>query len=631
MRIALITNLASPGLALDARLVREFLETRGHECEYVQFNDLAAPRGRYDLAVSMEVAVPEFLEIAPRHWLFANPEWTKPEYHRTIQRSFDRVFAKTRDAERVLRERFTNVYYTGFLTQDRRDTSIERLPRCLHIGGKSGFKNTNAVVAAWREYRYWDGSQLPELTVVSSSNMVEETETPGVRFVRKATDTEIAEMMNSHLFHLCPSAYEGWGHAVHEARGVGAVILSTDAPPMQEFGSPFHVPSVRQRKNNLGMLQEVSPAAIREVVPRMLAQPNHVVARMQAEARARFVRGNEEFDRLFEPHVEGVARASGGRQTGSEGTDDPQTTLAILGNFGPSHSTENELLWTLRDMGYRVIPFQENEARTEEILRECIVEKVSLLLYIHTHGWETLGKISVLSLIESLRANGVKTASFHLDRYWGLNQLDHREDRVGEHPFWHTDAVFTADGGNETRFKERGVNHYWLPPGVVKRDCYLGEVRDEYRTDVGFVGAEGYHPEYSFRGELLQFLRSIYGSRFRVFQGIRGKTLNDLYASIKVVVGDSCFGGSDYYWSDRVTETLGRGGFLVHPECRGLRIPGLVTFAPGDLGELQDRIDYYLVHDEEREFLRRAAHAWVRENETYHNRMDRLLRTMGVR
>lgn len=148
--------------------------------------------------------------------------------------------------------------------------------------------------------------------------------------------------------------------------------------------------------------------------------------------------------------------------------------------------------------------------------------------------------------------------------------------------------------------------------------------------EVGFVGATGYHPEYPFRGELLQFLKEAYGERFRVFSGYRGAELNDLYASIRVVVGDSCFGGSDHYWSDRVPETLGRGGFLIHPETKGLRIPGLVTFSPGNLFELQDKIDYYLEREEERLSCVKVASAWVRENETYHNRMKTLLQTMEI-
>ena len=43
--------------------------------------------------------------------------------------------------------------------------------------------------------------------------------------------------------------------------------------------------------------------------------------------------------------------------------------LAILGNFRPEHSTENDLAWTLDNMEYSRLCFQEDEIKTEYILK----------------------------------------------------------------------------------------------------------------------------------------------------------------------------------------------------------------------------------------------------------------------
>lgn len=629
MRIVIVSNIGNGiGLQKDFELLRDFIQARGHEVTGQQF-DQPANGGDYDLGIFIETINEEMVPMAKRWVYFANPEWLKPDMVRPIQRHCEKVFAKTRSAEQVLRGKFTNVHYVGFLTADKR-IEMARERKFLHIGGNGGFRNTNAVISAWREYRYWGGDIAP-LTAVSNSKTIEPFEdTLGVTFIKRATDEEITALQNSHLFHLMPSGYEGFGHAIHEAQSVGAVLLTTQAEPMAELKAPFEVPSIRSRKVNMATVHEVSPADIREMASKMLAQPNYEIARMQIEARLRFEQGNKEFADNFEPHLEtkhSAVRAA---------TVKTHTSLriAMLGNFRPAHSTENDLLWTLRDMGHTVIPFQEDEDRTESIL--VASGQCDLMLYVHTHGWKTPGNFTLVELFAALKRRKVKTASFHLDRYVGLKQLDGREMRVGNHAFWKTDYVFTADGGNQEFFKSRGINHFWLPPGVVKRDCYQGAPRKELICDVGFVGAEGYHPEYPFRGELLSFLRSVYADRFRVFQGYRGSDLNDLYASIGVAVGDSCFGGSDCYWSDRIPETLGRGGFLIHPYSRGLRIPGLVCFEPGNLLELQDRIDYYLASPigyrifNEREALKEAAHLWVKHNETYSNRMEVLLRTVGL-
>jgi hypothetical protein len=619
VKIGIFTNINGIGLQKDAELLQRFLVSEGHAAELVQYDEPC--NDTFDLGIAIETFNTQHVPHASRWWYIANPEWLKPESVRPVQKHCEKVLAKTRDAERRLRLLFANTVYTGFFAEDHYDRSVERVDRVLHLGGNSGFRGTNELLACYREYRYYDKSSLPPLTCITNSKMVDTTPVEGVEFRSRVSDEELLKLQNSHRFHAMPSNYEGWGQALHEAQSVGAVLLTTGAGPMAELSAPFEANARSGKTYNLGELYEVDICDLRRKLPEMVKQPNYEVARMGMEARARFVRGNrdagEAFRRLLEPRSVVVA---------GQGAGKPR--IALLGNFRPEHSTENDLLWTLRDMGYPTIPFQEDKDRTEEILEGC--RDVALLIYVHTHGWTTPGKLSLDELWKELRDNGTKTASFHLDRYWGLNQLDQREGRIGTHSFWRTNGVFTADGGNQERFSERGITHHWLPPGVVRRDCYVGEWRKDLAIDVGFVGAESYHPEYPFRGELINFLRSVYGERFKVFTGYRGRQLNDLYASIRVVVGDSCFGGADRYWSDRVTESLGRGGFLIHPACNGLRIPGLVTFSPGDLFDLQDRIDYFLANEDARVASVQVTRRWVKDNETYTNRMASLLTKMGT-
>ena len=309
------------------------------------------------------------------------------------------------------------------------------------------------------------------------------------------------------------------------------------------------------------------------------------------------------------------------------------STIAILGNHGCPFSTESELDWTLENMGHRVIKLQENNITTHEVVMAARERGARLLIWIHTHGWEMIGTISQEKMLNELRSSGIKLASFHLDRYWGLNALDGREDRVGTHAFWKTDAVFTADGGNDERFASRGVNHIWLPPAVVERDCYFGKPAPQYNSPVCFTGADGYHPEYPFRPLMVNRLKEKYGSNFRIYQGVRQEALNNLYASVRVVVGDSCFAGSDRYWSDRVPEVLGRGGFLIFPKTPGLEIPSLVTYEPGNIDDLIRKINYWIDddHQAQRKEIALQTQAHVKANDTYTQRMKTLLDYMGIK
>jgi Glycosyl transferases group 1 len=307
------------------------------------------------------------------------------------------------------------------------------------------------------------------------------------------------------------------------------------------------------------------------------------------------------------------------------------SSIAVLGNHEVSFCTERELDWTLEKMGHRVTRIQENKVSATEVVQKCRESGTKLLIFVHTHGWDVQGDL--YSMLSQLRASGIKTCSFHLDRFWGLNILDKREERIGTHAFWKTDVVFTADGGNDDRFKERGVNHIWMPPAVVERDCYFGTASLQFNSPIAFTGAEGYHPEYPFRARLCGRLRERYSTNFRSYTGIRERALNDLYASVRVLVGDSCFAGSDRYWSDRVPETIGRGGFLIYPATPGLNIPGLVTYEPGNIEDLFTKIDYWIDDDRNQERIRRRneAHEFVKHNHTYTQRMAELLRIMEIK
>ena len=309
--------------------------------------------------------------------------------------------------------------------------------------------------------------------------------------------------------------------------------------------------------------------------------------------------------------------------------------IAYIGNFGCDFSTENEIRWTLEEkLGHRVICLQENNITTDAVVQATRERGCKLLLWTHTHGpdWEMIGNISRDKMLDEVRSSGIKTASFHLDRFWGLSALDQREERIGTHAFWHTDTVFTADGGNDKRFASRGVHHVWLPPAVVERDCYFGKYQPQYNSPLCFTGADGYHPEYPFRTLLVSRLKEKYGSNFRLYQGVRQDDLNNLYASTRVVVGDSCFAGSDRYWSDRVPEVLGRGGFLIFPRTPGLEIPELVTYNPGDINDLFKKIDYWIQDENQaqRKIIVEKTQAHVKANDTYTNRMKTVLEVMKI-
>jgi len=156
---------------------------------------------------------------------------------------------------------------------------------------------------------------------------------------------------------------------------------------------------------------------------------------------------------------------------------------------------------------------------------------------------------------------------------------------------------------------------------------------------VAFVGSKGYHPEWPHRHELIDFLRARYGERF-VHVGpdgqrptTRGHDLNVLYASVPVVVGDSCFAHwSGRYWSDRFPETWGRGGFMVFPRIDSLReyAAQYPMWDVGDWDRLKMVVDLWIKNPVDRDGFREVLHQLTYRDHTYHNRLAELLDVVGV-
>lgn len=309
-------------------------------------------------------------------------------------------------------------------------------------------------------------------------------------------------------------------------------------------------------------------------------------------------------------------------------------TLAYRGNFQPGMpaaertSTEHQVAATLEAMGHRVYRLQENAVGWDVV--GDVARRADLFLWTQTWNLDPAGGDRVLA---DLARRGVPTVSFHLDLYLGLA----RAHQVDDLPFWRTAWVFTADGGHDDEWKRKRINHRWMAPAIFEDEIRAGTPGAERAWPIIFVGSYPYpHPEhYAARRDIVLALQARYPGHFRVFRGgYRGQKLADLIAGASIVVGDSCLAGKvPRYWSDRIPETLGRAGFLIHPYVPGIEgsyTDGehLRTYEAGDMRQMCTLIDWYLGHADDRRRIAAAGQAHVAATATYRHRMDELLATV---
>jgi len=309
--------------------------------------------------------------------------------------------------------------------------------------------------------------------------------------------------------------------------------------------------------------------------------------------------------------------------------------ILFVGNFDPIHSTETHLAKTLRLMGHEVTEAQEvgpHATTAEQVIVELY--KHALLIWIRTPPGL---KGDCIAMLETAKKLGIPTVAYHLDLFAPIA----RKTDVDTEPWWRCEYVITADGGSDDFWKEHGINHRWAAPGVYKPECYLAESTG-FKHEVVFTGQRNYHPEYPYRAQLVDWLEETYGSEFRRFPmpgeaAVRNEALNQLYADTKVVVGDSLVMNFTHerYWSDRLNEVLGRGGFMIFPRIVGLEDhviedKEIILYTLGDFAELKSKIDHYLTHDDEREEIRLAGHKRILKDGTYHNRMTEMLSIINL-
>lgn len=316
--------------------------------------------------------------------------------------------------------------------------------------------------------------------------------------------------------------------------------------------------------------------------------------------------------------------------------------VAYIGNFGPERSTENAVAYGLEQHGVDVerIPQERASAtRPNAFARQLLRNPPDLVLYTRSHNRTAL-PADWTRIWRLLEDRGVRTASVHLDVFVGVRRDGIRRDSYRTEPLFTTQTVLTPDPELAAQIETSSTRHVWLPPAAdVRHDDAAAVPSPTLAGQVVFVGSRygvpGLHPEYPFRAQLLDALEQRYGERF-VWIGngspigtCRGPSLWSVYASDCVIVGDSCFAGDrPLYWSDRVPETLARGGLLIHPDVPGIRsyhAERILTYLPKSIPDLFSMIDECLASMGQLVFHREKARQQVLAFDTYVHRARRIL------
>jgi hypothetical protein len=310
-RINLIAWNNQRGLSHDLLLLRQALESCGHEVVSTSVGSkrrhgawrARAQRlrmgwrwlrsggheaARYDVNIMLEHVRPACLGLARHNVLIPNQEWFSARDYRWLPR-FDAIFTKSRAATDVFRGKGRPVHYIGFRSIDCFDAAPARAPEFLHLAGASRMKGTERLLAVWRRHPEWPLLRVLQAPQAAASDHPK-SQCPNIDhrigYVRDIS--EIRRLQNTHAFHLCLSEAEGWGHYIVEAMSCAAVVITCDAPPMNELVRPDRGLLVHAHEAgmlNAAMRYHFDEAALEAVIEHAMAMD--VIERQAMGQRAR--------------------------------------------------------------------------------------------------------------------------------------------------------------------------------------------------------------------------------------------------------------------------------------------------------------------------------------------------------
>jgi glycosyltransferase involved in cell wall biosynthesis len=300
MNINLIARTNGVGLDQDVQLCSQLLTQWGYKVSKSHARGLSwwqrwiPGKPEYDINIFMERVFPAWTPFAKTNILIPNQE-RFPKRQLRLLDQVQHIFCKTKHAENIFKRYHHSVFHTGFTSRDRIKSDVSmNYARWFHLAGRSTLKGTETIVDLWQEHPEW-----PKLTLVQNKQNAPRSVPENIHLITEYLSNEaLNELQSSHGIHCCPSLSEGWGHHIVEGMSTGAVVITTDAPPMNELVDPsrgYLVAHGTEEPRHLGTNFYVSKKALEKTIQKVIALDQPSLQEMGQKARNWFTANNTTF------------------------------------------------------------------------------------------------------------------------------------------------------------------------------------------------------------------------------------------------------------------------------------------------------------------------------------------------
>lgn len=286
--INLISSLNGKGLEADQNVLAEAIEKLGHSVKKLTFED--AERSPADINIFFQDLVPQKFAWAKLNWFVPNLEW----YTQNVKllEKVDLILCRTHQTEFFFQKLHKSTYYLGFISIDCYQIEFQKdFSHFFHLAGESEYKGTNTIKNIWL-----NNPSLPFLTVIKyPSKCVSKSNLECIPF--RVPVNQLRLLQNGCGIHLCPSETEGFGHYIMEAMSTASVVVTTNAPPMNEFIQDPRclVAYTSSQPFRLGTCYYVDPIELENKVKFLAGLPATELEAMGLNNRALYLQKKREF------------------------------------------------------------------------------------------------------------------------------------------------------------------------------------------------------------------------------------------------------------------------------------------------------------------------------------------------
>ena len=295
-RIIIKDNIG--GIVADKDTIKEILESIGSKVEVIIYNDIKNDARYFTKDIFNKVNIQIFIEHvmiehpletfpADKSFIFVNQEyiqdWDIDQMLGKTKTKSIIPLCKTQESLKTLNNLgITNAKYVGFGNNKKfkyidGNSKIDKIPNLfIHIVGSSPLKGTCRLIDTWINkniketliitannksggnsnlFKYWNSlkpkvKQLPEAILHKWKEWLRVTNNKDTKipqfetiysgctiyFCGSVLDYNIIQFLQSVAeVHMCPSLIEGWGQYIDEGRRTKSIVLTLDAPPMNEL------------------------------------------------------------------------------------------------------------------------------------------------------------------------------------------------------------------------------------------------------------------------------------------------------------------------------------------------------------------------------------------------------------